>query len=359
MQSAGPPTWVYLHTVIKQKGESVFDNLPPGEYDLVRRKPTNVSGVPSMPLDLRFFTIASGETTTIEFVRDKGAPVTGRIVGLDGDAMAKLKVAAVMITVRKPGEDLNARIFDEVVVPIDLPSQAPLDVKFSTERLLPGQYKIEVQLWASPNRANVLLAPVFVGEALVTVPDRGDPEPIKIELAKPGHRSNDAGPSESTSSPWSKPASGLQARLTFERGRETNGTPIIATYLELRNVSDSATPIEVPLDPSKIDFKVTDAGGKEVAQAGLPYDGVTATPGTLRLPHDSQLRLSVSGNGAGVPKDQGGLLDLASSANWVFKHGEVGAYYLRAKIAIPKSDGQLWSGTLEIPDTRIPLVASP
>src|SRR4029077_6305352 len=59
MQSAGPPTWVYLHAVIKQKGELVFDNLPPGEYDLVRRKPTNVSGIPSMPLDLRFFTIAS------------------------------------------------------------------------------------------------------------------------------------------------------------------------------------------------------------------------------------------------------------------------------------------------------------
>jgi hypothetical protein len=86
----------------------------------------------------------------------------------------------------------------------------------------------------------------------------------------------------------------------------------------------------------------------------------------LRLPHDSQLRLSVAGNGAGIPKDQGGLLDLASSANWVFNRGDVGAYYLRAKIAIPKtiivspdSTSFLWSGTLEIPDTRIPLGASP
>jgi hypothetical protein len=50
-----------------------------------------------------------------------------------------------------------------------------------------------------------------------------------------------------------------------------------------------ATPLEVLLDPSKIDFKVTDAVGKEVAQVKLPYDGAVATPGTLRLPHDSQL----------------------------------------------------------------------
>ncbi len=158
---------------------------------------------------------------------------------------------------------------------------------------------------------------------------------------------------------WSKPAGGLQARLTIERCKETNGTPIIATYLELRNVSESATPLEVPLDPSKIEFKVTDAAGKEVAQAGLPYDGAVATPGTLRLPHDSQLRLSVSGSGAGIPKDQGGLLDLASSAVWVFKRGDIGAYYLRAKIAIPKKDEHLWSGTIEIPDTRIPGVTTP
>jgi beta-lactamase regulating signal transducer with metallopeptidase domain len=158
---------------------------------------------------------------------------------------------------------------------------------------------------------------------------------------------------------WSEPVGGLQARLTFERGEETNGTPIIRTYLELRNVSGTATPLEVPLDASKIEFKVTDASGKAVAQAGLPYDGAVATPGTLRLPHDSQLRLSVSGNGAGIPKDQGGLLDLASSAVWLFKCGDVGTYYLRAKIAIPKTDAHLWNGTIEIPDTRIPGVTSP
>ena len=58
-------------------------------------------------------------------------------------------------------------------------------------------------------------------------------------------------------------------------------------------------------------------------------------------------------------------LDLASSANWVFKRGDVGQYHLRAKIAILKTvivspdPTSFWNGTIEIPDTRIPLGASP
>ena len=55
--------------------------------------------------------------------------------------MAKLKTAAVMITVRKPGEFAYARIFDEVVVPISLPVMTAglLDFSsFPTEGCFPG-----------------------------------------------------------------------------------------------------------------------------------------------------------------------------------------------------------------------------
>lgn len=155
---------------------------------------------------------------------------------------------------------------------------------------------------------------------------------------------------------WSKTVSGLEARLTVERGRETNGTPILASYLELRNVSDSATPIEIAIDPSKIEFQVTDAKGKDVPQAGLPYDGIVAQPGTLRLPHDSQLRLGVSGHGAGIPKDEGALLDLASSAVWLFKRGDTAEYHLQATVRISTSGNNSWHGTIDVPPVRIPLV---
>ncbi len=154
---------------------------------------------------------------------------------------------------------------------------------------------------------------------------------------------------------WSKAVEGVEARLSFEHGRVVNGTQIIATYLELRNVSDSATPIEIRLDPSKIEFKVLNAKGEARVEAGLPYDGMTALPGTLRLPHDSQIRLGVSGNGAGIPKDGGALLDVASSSVWLFKPGETGEYRLKARFMIAESSDRSWHGTIEVPPARIPL----
>jgi hypothetical protein len=47
---------------------------------------------------------------------------------------------------------------------------------------------------------------------------------------------------------WAKPVNGIKARLRLERNRENNGTPILAAFLELQNVSNSATPIEIALD---------------------------------------------------------------------------------------------------------------
>ena len=41
---------------------------------------------------------------------------------------------------------------------------------------------------------------------------------------------------------WSKPVKGLKARLVLDAGRKFNGTPIIAAYVELDNVSGNAAP---------------------------------------------------------------------------------------------------------------------
>jgi hypothetical protein len=45
---------------------------------------------------------------------------------------------------------------------------------------------------------------------------------------------------------WSSPVNGLQARLSVARGQPLNGTPLITTYLELRNVADVANVMELP-----------------------------------------------------------------------------------------------------------------
>ncbi|HEY2149123.1 MAG TPA: hypothetical protein VGH32_14380, partial [Pirellulales bacterium] len=207
----------------------------------------------------------------------------------------------------------------------------------------PTKIAIDAIGGASGDQPRVLISPAD-GAVTVTGPGTLETKHLEIHLEKPKPIGK-----------WSKAEDGLEVRLAIERVRSNNGTPILATYLELRNVSDSATPIEIALDPAKIEFKVTDAKGKDVPQAGLPYDGIVAPPGTLRLPHDSQLRLGVSGSGAGIPKDEGALLDLASSAVWLFKRGDTAEYHLRANFRISTSGDNSWHGTIDVPPVRIPL----
>jgi len=57
---------------------------------------------------------------------------------------------------------------------------------------------------------------------------------------------------------WSSPVNGLQARLSLARGQALNGTPLITTYLELRNVANVANVMEVPLNLEVIQFEVVD-----------------------------------------------------------------------------------------------------
>lgn len=153
---------------------------------------------------------------------------------------------------------------------------------------------------------------------------------------------------------WSTPVNGLQARLSFVRKDAVNGTPIIATYLELKNVSDVGNVMEVPLDPEKIHFTLTDAAGKEVEPSNGPFDGISVDLGVLRLPHDSSLRFNISSCGAGIPKDQAGMLDLGVSQNWVFKSGDKGTYYLQGRFTVEKRKYGSWSGTVVLPKVKIP-----
>src|SRR6267378_5445928 len=74
---------------------------------------------------------------------------------------------------------------------------------------------------------------------------------------------------------WSSPVNGLQARLSLARGQALNGTPLIATYLELRNVADVANVMEVPLNPEPMRFEVVDEQDKLLAQKGTVYDEVS------------------------------------------------------------------------------------
>jgi hypothetical protein len=133
-----------------------------------------------------------------------------------------------------------------------------------------------------------------------------------------------------------------------------NGTPIIITYLELRNVSERAKPIEIPLKLDKIHFKVTDSTGKVVEPTRGPYDGFDVNPGVLRVPFDSVLRCNIAWSGAGIPPDHAAHLDLGPANDWHFKQGSQETYYLEASYTLEPAGDARWSGTIHLPKTKIP-----
>jgi hypothetical protein len=168
----------------------------------------------------------------------------------------------------------------------------------------------------------------------------------------------------------------LKARLSLERGKDYKGSSPIWTYLELSydggGGSDSLT---IPLDPAKIEFKVTDAAGKEIPIRSLDYGVDTHAP-KLEIPSNSQLRFYLRGsivetayNGPAT------ILSLALDRGCVFPRGDTGKYMLHAKFTIPEAevraqgprvhgpapslppgvDGGDWHGTIEVPPVRVPL----
>jgi len=154
---------------------------------------------------------------------------------------------------------------------------------------------------------------------------------------------------------WSSPVNGLQARLSVARGQALNGTPLITTYLELRNVADVANVMELPFNPEPMRFEVVDEKDKLLAQQGMVYDELSVELGMLRLPHDSYLRFDISHHGAGVPKNQAALLDLGIPYVWVFSPSDKHSYYLRGRFSIEARKDRTWSGTIEMPRVKIPI----
>lgn len=165
-----------------------------------------------------------------------------------------------------------------------------------------------------------------------------------------------AAPAADDEQGWSKTVDGLQARITLIEKPKINGTRSLVPYLELRNVSDSAHALKVRCGEGHVQFELVDADGKTVRDGWtLPRSGPHADPGTIALPHDSSMRISMYCSNWGVPKDAAGMISTDSGA-WVLKPEEKGKVFLRATIkgTEDKSDpDRTWHGTLATPDVKV------
>ncbi|MBT7165735.1 MAG: hypothetical protein HN904_23350, partial [Victivallales bacterium] len=134
---------------------------------------------------------------------------------------------------------------------------------------------------------------------------------------------------------WSQELNGLHARLSMRRSHVSNGTGIIATYLELENVSGVGTPMRVAPDRKSMTFRVTNADGDDVPMGGGPFSGMEGGAPELVLPHDSSIRFRIGPCGWGIPADQAALVDLGSAFGWVLpRDGK--RYYLQGVLEIAK-----------------------
>ena len=158
---------------------------------------------------------------------------------------------------------------------------------------------------------------------------------------------------------WSGVVNGVQGRLIISEDQPSNGTAIVAVYLELRHASDIADPIEIYIDSTHtFRCQLLDANDRPVATAGLPASILVPRPFWLTLPYDSSLRFRISVSGYGVPRNERALIPL-ECGDWIIKSGDTGDYKLEISLGVkpPKVDvnGRVWKGTLKLPKVKIPL----
>ncbi|HSH93720.1 MAG TPA: carboxypeptidase-like regulatory domain-containing protein [Roseimicrobium sp.] len=171
----------HRYAPIRQHEEMVLNNLAPGEYVIDRAKNSgNAYEQARTLLDRRNIKVESGKTVVVDFVRLTGAP----IVGLNDGEVAKAKPTRVIVRVVPVKEDQwRSVVFDAIAME---KGGKAIQSDFITERMVPGQYKLRVQVFVPETQeqqySTGIVPPAFVGEVVVTVPENGKPEPVKIAL---------------------------------------------------------------------------------------------------------------------------------------------------------------------------------
>ena len=175
---------------IQQHVDFVLDNLTPGQYTIDRC--TDLGLGQRSGLDRQTIKIESGKTTVTDFVRLKGAPITGQVTGLDQFDLTQAVPPGIYICVQ-PAEAQSDRPYRDKYLDMFklLPGDKPVNGRFSTERIPPGRYEVRAYVYppAEARGSGTVQRggsrrPAFEGEVLVTVPEEGLPEPVTIPLSK-------------------------------------------------------------------------------------------------------------------------------------------------------------------------------
>jgi hypothetical protein len=168
-------------------GTLEVDGLPPGEYDVCRWiEALRVGDIgQGGMLDRCALKIEAGKTAKLEFVRTKGCPISGQVVGLKeaGAPGAFVNVRPEQATgVPYIGDDWKLTFFDTLAT-------GP-DGQFKTSRIAPGTYMVTAAAYKPEVRTSGgftdlggIRMPNLLGKTKVVVPESGEVKPIRIEIA--------------------------------------------------------------------------------------------------------------------------------------------------------------------------------
>jgi hypothetical protein len=154
---------------------------------------------------------------------------------------------------------------------------------------------------------------------------------------------------------WSQEVNGLRARLKLVDKGKLHGTRWLVPYLELRNVRDLINQLEVNIDFRHLKVELVGADGAPVRRGySLPRSGPTTELGTIILPHDSSMRVSLECLNWGIPRDAPAMVATDSGA-WVIREDENGKVFLRATLTVEKSNPEwkAWGGNLQTPPLKV------
>jgi RNA polymerase sigma factor (sigma-70 family) len=160
---------------------------------------------------------------------------------------------------------------------------------------------------------------------------------------------------------WSKPVGPLQARLVvvhrlekFEKDPDV--FPILDTYLDVRNVAGGDNTVEFAPMRSAAKWQVTDGDGKPRQPVSPPGNWLPTPDWRLVLAAGESGRLKLTVSGAGLARGRSGHLEFGLGQVWEFEPKDPGPFFLSGTIAVePTGQRGRWSGTLELPQVRLPL----
>lgn len=154
---------------------------------------------------------------------------------------------------------------------------------------------------------------------------------------------------------WSQELNGLQVRLELVEKGKLYGTRWLVPYIELRNVRNLMNPLQVNLEGRHLKVELVGADGVPVRGGSSgPRSGPVPQLGTISLPMDSYMRVSLECRNWGIPKDATAMVSTDSGA-WVIGDGEKGKVFLRATLTAEKSvpEWKAWGGELQTPLVRV------